>query len=373
MRRALVHARKALGHTQPNPMVGAIVLDAQGHFVSSGYHAKAGSSHAEALALQKAGQKAKGGTLYVTLEPCTHQGRTPPCTDQILKSEIKRVVMASNDPNPHVQGGGEQLLKCDGVEVVSGCLNEHALALNEPYFHFVKTNRPLVTAKIALSKDGRMGAKGTRIPLSGPSCLERTMRLRAEAGALLVGVNTVLSDDPLLTTRANRYNHQPLRGVIDPDLKTPSTARMFQRGGSPVTLFCRKTSMSLDKAKELERAGAQLSFLPETPDRGLDLQRLFNDFGQIGVSSVLVEGGPSLITRLANDQLIDRWVMYLTPKTLGPTIQGLSTLPNPPWLFDPPKNVGEFKAGAKVAFGHFRLHIRSVIRRGDDWQVMATP
>lgn len=369
MRRALAFARRALGNTQPNPLVGAVVLDSDGHCVGTGTHEKVGSGHAEALALQRAGSKAKGGTLYVTLEPCTHQGRTPPCTDQILKSEIGRVVMASLDPNPHVQGGGLALLRQSGVQVESGCLEAQALQLNQPYFHFVAHNRPLVTAKVAVSSDGRMGTGGGRVRISGSACLSTTMKLRAEAGAILVGVATVLADDPLLTVRGKGSHRKPLRGIIDPSLRTPPDSQILEESNGPVTLFCRESALETPQAKLLASKGAILHALPEIPS-GLDLDKLFNYFGELGITSTLVEGGSKLLSSLATSHLIDRWVIYLSPKVLESTPGALKTTPDPGWMFDrPPLANGENEA----RFGPFRLKIRSVIRRGDDQQILAWP
>ncbi len=349
MRRAFVAARKGLGNTQPNPPVGAIVLDFNGKKVGEGFHPKAGEPHAEVFALDQAGEHARGGTIYVTLEPCIHFGRTPPCTERVLASGVRRVVFSVRDPNS-VSGGGAEILRDKGLEVSWGCLSDWGARLIEPFTTRITKKRPLVTAKAALSLDGNIGAAGARVFLSGPACEKTTMRLRAEAGAILVGVNTVLSDDPKLTVRGKHSHRTTIRAVIDPNLRTPPSARIFAEAGGPVWILCHKRALTSPKAEPLRQRGAVLKPIVTEHER-FTAEQILSVF-ENGFTALLVEGGATLFSTFASSHLVDRWVLYLTPHVLGNAWQGKPTI-------------------SLLTSGDFRLRFRSVIRRGDDWEIVA--
>lgn len=317
MKRALALAKRALGQTKPNPVVGCIVLDAQGNFVGQGFHQKAGEPHAEVFALNQAGTKAKGGTLYVTLEPCSIENRTPPCAKLVAQSHIKRVVVATKDPNPKVNGSGIAFLHDKGLQAALGCEQFRADTLIAPFRTWITKKRPLVTAKIALSLDGKIGAQDKRIILSGSVIEKTTMRLRAEAGAILVGVNTILIDDPQLNLRGKYRDREPIRAVLDPSLRTPPSAKIFQTKGGPVWIFCHKENLQTPAAKKLEQSRAKLIPIPITANDLLDASEILSYFGKNEITAILIEGGAFTLNHFADSKLIDRWMIYRTPKTLG--------------------------------------------------------
>lgn len=315
MRRALFHAARGQGAASPNPMVGAVVVTPDGVVVGQGYHERAGSPHAEVRALEEARSLARGATLYVTLEPCCHTGRTGPCTTRILQAGIARVVAASIDPNPAVSGAGFDLLRGCGVRVDVGECAAEAERLNRAFFTVQRLGRPLVVVKAAASSDGRIAARpGERTSLSSPQAWQRTHVLRASLDALAVGSGTVLVDDPLLTVR-ECYRGRPLvRVVFDRRLRVPPAARLFSTlAHGPVIIVTSADTLAgrPDRARALEAAGAAL-----VAADGLEgaLRRL-RDWD---VSSVLVEGGARLHAALWCARLVDQVHLVATPHTLGP-------------------------------------------------------
>ncbi len=352
MLRALALAKRGLGNTVPNPLVGAIVLDSNHKLVGSGFHQKAGEPHAEVLALNAAGEKARQGTLYVSLEPCCHFGRTPPCTDRILQSGVKRVVIATTDPNPLVNGKGIETLLHAGIEVFSGCLKEKADALNAPFRTWITQKRPFVTAKVAISLDGKIGTRGTRTILSGPTCEKTTMRLRAEAQAIVVGANTVISDDPRLTVRGQYQDRKPIRVILDGHLRTPSCAKMFHEQGGAIWIICNEDKASSEAADLLKKSGAKIVPFKTSTDGRISILEITHFLGKEGISSLLIEGGSQLLSQFAQVALVDRWVLYLVPQILGESFQEYKAVP----LGIPPP---------------FSFKIQSVIRRGGDIEVWA--
>jgi diaminohydroxyphosphoribosylaminopyrimidine deaminase / 5-amino-6-(5-phosphoribosylamino)uracil reductase len=352
MRRALALARRGLGTTAPNPMVGAIVLDPSGNFHGEGYHALAGGPHAEVVALNQAGYHAKGGTLFVTLEPCCVQGRTPPCTNKILKSGIRKVVIGTIDPNPSVNGKGVEQLRASGVEVITEVLLETADQLIEGFRSWITHRRPFVVAKSAISRDGKIGAQGIRVKLTGPIADRRTMKLRAEAGAVLVGGNTVAVDDPELTVRGKFSDRRPLRIVVDGPLQTSPDARIFKTPGGPIWIVCDKNELASTRAKKLQKVGAKLHGLPSDENHRFQISDLLQKLGEHEITNVLVEGGADLLRQFAEEKWIDRWVLFRSPRDLGQTFEGRPTI-----AFDP-----------ESLFG---LNRQRVIQRGDDLQIVA--
>lgn len=317
MRRALALARRAAGRTSPNPLVGAVVVR-DGRVVGEGYHRKAGTPHAEVHALRAAGALAQGATLYVTLEPCDHHGRTPPCTEAILAAGIRRVVTATIDPNPLVAGRGLERLRRAGVEVVTGVLEDEARELNEAFFKYITAGRPLVTYKYAMTLDGKAAARtGASRWISGPAARRLVHRLRAQADAVLVGVGTILADDPELTVRDAR-GRDPVRVVVDSLLRTPPTARVVAaaaRSGAP-TWIATTPAAPAERRAALQAAGAEVLVLPARDGR-VDLAALMAELGRREVTSVLLEGGPTLAAAALDAGLIDRVAAFVCPLLLG--------------------------------------------------------
>jgi diaminohydroxyphosphoribosylaminopyrimidine deaminase/5-amino-6-(5-phosphoribosylamino)uracil reductase len=313
MERALLHAGRGRGRTSPNPVVGALVV-ANDVVVGWGYHERAGEAHAEVRALNAAGDRARGATLYSTLEPCCHTGRTGPCTERIIQAGIRRVVAAVRDPNPRVAGGGFAALRAGGIEVLDGVLGDEAARVNQPFFTWVAHGRPFVTMKIALSGDGRVAASpGIRTPITGSASNRQVHRDRAETDAIGIGAGTVLSDDPLLTARG-AWRARPLtRVVFDRSLRIPAAARLFSTlTAGPVIVCTSANAVDGGAAAALTRAGAQLEairgdFLPEA------LRRL----GDLGVTSIILEGGPALHGSVWRARLVDRVQLYIGRHALG--------------------------------------------------------
>ena len=354
MNRALVLARQGFGYVRPNPMVGAVILDANGELVGQGYHEKYGGAHAEVNALKQAGEKAKGGTLYVTLEPCCHHGKTPPCVDAILASGVKQVVVAVQDPNPKVNGQGIQALKKAGIEVIVGVEREKAINMNKPFFHLMRNQRPFVRAKVAMTVDGYLGHTEQRLLLSS-RCLEKTtMKLRAQAQAVIIGVNTVMQDQPRLNVRGQYSNIQPKRVIVDSTLRTSPTSEIFEvQGGGEVWIFCDELKKDSKKWKQLEKL-ATLIPIKANEDGKISPKQVLDHLGRQGIISVLIEGGPTLLQSFAQDKLVDEWVIYLNSNNLSEKY--------------PKEKLIGFASNPL-----FSLEYQSVIKRGDDLLIMGTP
>jgi len=316
MRRALRLAARARGATHPNPMGGAVVLDGAGQVVGEGYHHRAGQPHAEALALAAAGPRAAGGTLYVTLEPCNHHGRTPPCSEAILASGVARVVVGSPDPNPTVAGGGLLRLRQAGLAVDLGVHAEACRRLNEDWLVRVTRGRPHVTVKAAVTLDGWLASStGDSRWISGERSRREVHRRRALADGVLVGAGTLLHDDPRLTARLPRAR-QPRRCALDPELRCAPTANLLRPGGGPVILFAGPEAPR-SRQQVLEAAGAEIVRVPRTAQGRLDLHRVLAELAARDLVSVLVEGGGELIRELLELALVDRLLLFVAPRLLG--------------------------------------------------------
>jgi diaminohydroxyphosphoribosylaminopyrimidine deaminase/5-amino-6-(5-phosphoribosylamino)uracil reductase len=320
MARALALAERGRGRTNPNPMVGAVVVDAEGVVVGRGSHEYAGGPHAEIHALAEAGERARGATLYCTLEPCSHTGRTGPCAPRVVEAGIRRAVIAVQDPNPLVSGRGMAYLRERGVEVAEGVHRAAATALNAPFFSVIRRGRPFVTMKIALSQDDRVAAgPGVRTSLTGPAANRYIHRERAEVDALAVGSASVLVDDPLLTARG-AYRLRPLiRLIFDRRLRTPPAARLLstlESGPIIIVGVAPRTPAGQQRADALARAGAGLQFVAD-PASGGFLRTAFSSLPALGVMSVIVEGGPTLHGAIWEAGLVDRVQVFRTPRTLG--------------------------------------------------------
>lgn len=315
---ALDEAVKARGHTSPNPMVGAVLVRGN-KLVARGYHHRAGLPHAEIEAMRGV-QNFKDLTLYVTLEPCCHDGkRTPPCTQAILRSGLRKVVVGTLDPNPKVAGKGVQLLRRSGVAVKVGVLEEDCRQLNIFYNHWVSTGRPWVVLKTASSLDGKVAlADGTSRWITGEAARRAVHQLRGEVDAVLVGIGTVLTDDPKLTARHPRAAHQPIRIILDPEFKIPVRAKVLRAGkGAPCWVVVREDKLRAAKKSQVETTGAQVLTAPYRRGRGFELAKLLSLLGKKGLVSLLVEGGPGIWTSFYRQRAFQELWAFLAPKLLG--------------------------------------------------------
>ncbi len=315
MRRALRLARRGLGRSSPNPAVGAVVVR-QGQVVGQGYHARAGTPHAEVHALAAAGELARGATLYVTLEPCHHQGRTPPCTRAILEAGIARVVYGATDPNPRVEGGGGAWLAAQGLEVTAGVLEEDCAWEHRFFFTHVTLGRPHVILKTAATLDGRTATRsGHSRWVTGEAARRYVHRLRSWCDAICVGIGTALADDPRLTCRLPG-GRNPLRVVVDTNLRLPPTARVLDPDSPPGCLVACGPRPPARRRRALEAAGAEVLPLPRAGG-GVDLAALAAELGRRGVTSLLLEGGAELAWGFLSRGLVDEVAYFFAPKLVG--------------------------------------------------------
>jgi len=321
MDRALFHAARGAGRTSPNPLVGAVVVSSDGVLVGQGYHERAGEAHAEVRALEDAGSHAHGGTLYCTLEPCAHHGRTGPCAARIVEAGITRVVAAVEDPNPLVSGRGFAYLRAHGVAVDIGSGAERAIALNQPFFTLMREGRPFVTLKAAVSADGFIAASADRPTAltSGPAN-RHAHRMRAQIDALAVGVGTILADDPVLTART-AYRERPLTRVIfDRRLRTPPTARVLSTldAGPVIIVTSRHSGMTASARSSLEQRGAEVLTSDGT------FRSALTQLGARHIGSLILEGGATLHAAAWRESSVDFVRLYVAPRTLG---GGVALLP----------------------------------------------
>ncbi len=317
MRLALNEASRGLGQTSPNPAVGA-VLTRKGARVATGYHRKAGTAHAEIVAIQAAGPRARGADLYTTLEPCNHYGRTPPCTEAIIQAGVRRVICATEDPNPLVNGGGIARLRSAGIEVLVGVLKEEAEWLNRAFFKVVRTGMPWVTLKAAVSLDGKIAtAAGKAGWISGKQSRERVHQLRHQVDAVLVGANTVRLDNPRLTARLPRKRgRNPVRVVLDSGLRLPERLRVFTSAPNPRTVVATLEPADARKASRLSKRGVEVWTL--RPDAGgVDLRDLLRRLAAGGLLHVLAEGGAALHRSLLSQGLADEIMLFVAPMIVG--------------------------------------------------------
>lgn len=317
MQMALSLAARGRGHTSPNPMVGAVLVN-KGVVVGRGFHARAGEAHAEIVALREAGERAAGATLYVTLEPCAHHGRTGPCADAVIDAGIERVVAAMEDPNPMVQGKGFARLREAGLRVDVGCLQAESRRLNEFFVVFHEQQRPFVTIKWAMSLCGRTAHdNGQARWISNAESREYGHRLRSQHDAVMVGIGTVLQDDPMLNVRLPNYTgQQPRRVIIDGDLSIPTRARLLrERDKGEVIIFT--TPFAKPEMKTyLEQEGCRIITLPSRR-RIMDMRRVLTELSNLGVQSLLVEGGRQIHTSLISMGLADKIVAFIAPRVIG--------------------------------------------------------
>ena len=321
-------AKYGLGRTSPNPAVGAIVLDKNGVPVGKGFHKKAGLDHAEVVAIKQAGESAKGGTLIVNLEPCCHVGKTPACTDLIIKSQIKEVIFSNYDPNPLINMRGEKTLLDNKIKVVSRVLESQGLEFNKFFFKWIKTKLPWVTLKQAQTLDGKVGIKGkNNVQITGDLSKTEVHSLRNSYDAVLVGANTVLADNPELTVRELKDVGQeavirnPARIILDPDLITSPASNVY-KGTSKIYLVTKKGHPKEKLSSYLKNdvpKNEHLKILefPEISSGRIDLKNLFIELGKNEILSVLIEAGPNLAGKLISQSLIDEYILFVSPKVFG--------------------------------------------------------
>jgi diaminohydroxyphosphoribosylaminopyrimidine deaminase/5-amino-6-(5-phosphoribosylamino)uracil reductase len=337
MLRALVLAERGLETTDPNPRVGCVVTQGES-IVGEGWHERAGEPHAEVNALRAAGTRAVGATAYVTLEPCSHHGRTPPCVDALIAAKVARVVLALEDPNPRVSGRGAEALRRAGIVVASGLMAAEAAELNPGFLGRMRSGRPWVRVKLAMSLDGRTAlANGASQWITGTAAREDVQHWRARSSAILTGIGTVLADDPRLDVRlpdvmGGRARLQPLRVILDARLQTPPGARMLTTGGAVLIMTAAGQGGSeVERAAQLAERGAAIEEVP-APDPGaaagtgtprLSLPAVLDRLGAREINELWVEAGPRLAGAFLSQALVDELIIYIAPKLLGPQARPL--------------------------------------------------
>ncbi len=356
MSAAIKLAQRGLYSTDPNPRVGCIIAKDE-MVIAEGWHVRAGEGHAEVNALEQAGEKAKGATAYVTLEPCSHFGRTPPCAQALIDAKVARVVVAMTDPNPQVAGKGLQLLTKAGIQVESGLLEQQAEALNPGYLKRMRDGRPWVRCKLAMSLDGRTAmASGESKWITSAAARDDVHRLRARSSAILSGSGTVISDNPSLTARceeAERRTEQPLRVIVDSELKVSPQSSVFRQEGT-VRIYTLADAPP-NRRDALHNVGAEIVMLPARDSR-VDLSAVMHELAESQINEVLVEAGAGLAGALLQQQLIDEIIVYMAPKLMGDSARGLFQLP-----------------GLEKMAQSITLQIDDVRKVGVDWRFTIRP
>ncbi len=314
MRQALQLASAAKGQTRTNPCVGCVIVK-DNQILGLGSHLKQGHHHAEIHALHMAGEEAEGSTVYVTLEPCSHYGKTPPCAKALIDAKVRKVIVACEDPNPQVAGSGVSLLQEHGIEVKVGLLKQEAQRLNEVFFTYITKRRPFVTLKTASTLDGKIAsADGDSKWITNKASREFVHTLRHQHQGIMVGVNTLLQDDPQLTTRLEDTGKHPVRIIIDSTLRTPLHAKVVTDKLAPTWIVTSEMS-SKEKAEQLEQAGIRI-FYSGSRSR-VDLPEAMKQLAEAGISSILLEGGGKLNGAMLESSLIDKMILFYAPKIIG--------------------------------------------------------
>jgi diaminohydroxyphosphoribosylaminopyrimidine deaminase / 5-amino-6-(5-phosphoribosylamino)uracil reductase len=327
LQRALELARLGIGLTSPNPCVGAVIVDQNGAIVGEGFHTYQGMKHAEILALARAGTKASGSTLYVNLEPCSHQGRTGPCADAIIAAGIRRVVACMQDPNPQVAGQGFARLRDAGIEVLTGLLEADAKELNESFARYIRHHIPLVTLKAAMTLDGKIapppgsapepGGASRREWITGETARAHVQELRHRNDAILAGIGTILADDPLLTDRSGKPRRRPLlRVVLDSHLRLPLQSSIAQTAHDDVLVFY--SSAEEERKQLLRDRGIRVEPISMSADGRLDIKAVLRRLGELEIISLLTEGGSQVNAAALSTGIVDKVFLYYAPKILGP-------------------------------------------------------
>ena len=323
MAKALMLAKKGRYTTAPNPRVGCLLVK-NNQIIAEGWHKKTGQGHAEVEALKQV-TDAKGATAYVTLEPCSHHGKTPPCCDALIKAGVSRVVVAMQDPNPLVAGNGLKKLQQAGIDVVCGILEEDAKKINRGFIKRMTQGLPFIRSKLAMSLDGRTAmANGESKWITGDKARADVQYLRAESSAILTGINTILADDPSLNVRLEEDVLQPVRVILDTHLKTPINTKMAKLAGRSIILTCCDNEI---KKQPLENAGFEV-YIVEKKQGRLDLEAVFRLLAKMQINEVLVEAGAVLNGALLESNLVDEWIVYMAPVILGDKGRGLFNMPS---------------------------------------------
>ena len=325
MQSAIKLARKGKGYVSPNPLVGAVIVK-NGRIIGQGYHKLYGGHHAEVNAIKNAREDVAGATLYVNLEPCCHEGKTPPCVESIIKNKIGKVVLGSIDSNPLVSCGGLNYLQSQGIEVKTGVLEKECRNLNEIFFHYMETGMPFVTVKYAQTFDGRIAtATGQSQWISSEAAQKFAHQLRTGHDAILVGAQTVIQDNPELTVRHVR-GRNPLRVVVDSGLRIPSQAKILQNQSSAKTLVATVKTSADAQYKRIAATGAEIVTVKKDKQGNVDLKELLKKLAAREISSVLVEGGAQIITSVLKNNLATRLITIIAPKIIGRGIEAVGDL-----------------------------------------------
>ncbi|NDI34301.1 bifunctional diaminohydroxyphosphoribosylaminopyrimidine deaminase/5-amino-6-(5-phosphoribosylamino)uracil reductase RibD [Chengkuizengella sediminis] len=314
MKLALQMAETTKGQTELNPVVGCVIVK-EGRVIGMGAHLKMGTAHAEVQALNMAGEEAENSTAYVTLEPCSHYGKTPPCAERLIQEKVKRVVVACTDPNPHVAGRGIQKLRNAGIEVDVGLLEQEAIQLNEIFNKYIINKMPFVTLKTASTLDGKIASKtGDSKWITNESSREFVHTLRHQHQAIMVGVETVIADDPSLTTRLSVDGIQPIRIIVDSNLRTPLDSKVIHDQNHK-TILLSTENVSLDKIKQFEELGVEIILCGS--DLQVNLTLAMQQLSEQGIGSILLEGGGRLNGAMLEAKLIDKFILFYAPKIIG--------------------------------------------------------
>lgn len=314
MKRVLGLAKKGRGRTSPNPMVGALLVK-NDKVVGKGYHLRAGADHAEIVALKEAGEEARGATLYLNLEPCVHHGKTPPCTPAVIQAGVRRVVIGMEDPNPLVKGKGIEALRNSGINVEVGVLEKECRRLNEAFSKYIVEKRPFVILKAAATLDGKIATRmGESRWISGERSRRFVHRIRDQVDGVVVGIGTVLKDDPLLTVRL-RKGRDPYRIVLDSRLRIPEEAKVLENSSSKVIIATTEMAPR-ERIESLEKRGVQILIFDSKEGR-VDLNAFLTRLGEMGMMSLLVEGGSRVNGAFLDEGLIDKVLLFLSPKLIG--------------------------------------------------------
>ncbi|MDO9528834.1 MAG: bifunctional diaminohydroxyphosphoribosylaminopyrimidine deaminase/5-amino-6-(5-phosphoribosylamino)uracil reductase RibD [Syntrophales bacterium] len=347
MKRALKLARKGEGRVSPNPMVGAVIVK-DGRIIGEGYHKKFGGNHAEINAINSASEAIEGTILYVTMEPCSHYGKTPPCTDRIVEVRPQRVVIGTTDPNPMVSGRGIDILKQHGIETDVGILEEECRELNEIFLKFIRTKTPFITLKFAQTIDGRIATStGHSRWISSEPSLKFAHKLRSLHDGIMVGAGTILTDDPELTVRHARGKN-PLRIVVDSTLRIQANARVLKNQESAKTIIATTQHCNKENLRHLTDSGIETLIINSKNQKHVDLKKLLAELGKKEISSVLVEGGSEIITSFLKEKIADRIIIITAPKIIGTGIPSVGDL------------------GITKIDDSIKLSVRKVSRKGDD-------
>ncbi len=308
---AIKLAEKGKGYTSPNPLVGALVVK-RGQIVGKGYHKKCGCDHAEVIAIKDAGKKAMGGTLYVTLEPCSHWGKTPPCTEKIIESGIREVIIGMKDPNPIIEGYKE--LKFRGLKTKIGILEKECKKLNEPYIKWIKTKLPFVIVKAAMSLDGKIATRtGDSKYITGGEARKLVHQLRAELDAVMVGINTVLKDNPQLTPRLVS-GPEPIKVIVDSKLRIPPKANVLKNPTKAIIATSKKAPKT--KIKQFQQKGVKVLIAPLKKGK-IDLEKLMQELGRLEITSLMIEGGAELNADAIRSGIVDKVLFFIAPGFIG--------------------------------------------------------